>query len=241
MYQKSTPRIALENQPGWRKTSASVSLNRIGQLAIAVFASVAVFSFTKMAEDSERRRVCAPLCLVEPAYANQNRRAPDFELPALDGGKRRLSDHRGRLVVLNFWTESCKPCLEELPSLARFAERLSTSGRGVVLTINTDPIPTDVHAKLRAVLGHEHLPFEVLRDPELSVVKERFGTTLYPETWFIDADGLIRARIDGARNYDQPLFLDLVESLSAPLTCPIVFSRGEARGAHAPLCDEFVR
>jgi len=218
-----------------------VSLTRIGQLAIAIFASVAVFSFAKMAVDGERRRVCAPLCLVEPAYANQNRRAPDFELPALEGGSFRLSEHRGHLVVLNFWTENCKPCLEELPSLARFAERLAGSGRGLVVTINTDPPSTDVRARLRTVLGSDRLPFQVLQDPELRVVRERFGTTLYPETWFIDHEGLIRLRIDGARNYDQALFTDLVESLSASPACPIHFESGEARGTHAPLCDELVR
>ena len=50
------------------------------------------------------------------------RQAPDFALPDLDGNTVRLSDYRGRTVVLNFWATWCPPCRVELPSLVAFAE-----------------------------------------------------------------------------------------------------------------------
>jgi len=51
--------------------------------------------------------------------------APDFLLPTLDGGQFRLSDQRGRAVVLNFWATWCGPCQRELPALQRAAEQFA--------------------------------------------------------------------------------------------------------------------
>jgi len=52
----------------------------------------------------------------------------------------------------------------------------------------------------------------VLFDPERAIVRGRYGTRLYPETWIIDKRGLIRARVDGARDWSGPLALELIES-----------------------------
>jgi peroxiredoxin len=208
-----------------------------GQLVVAVAAAVGVFSFVRTAQDGELRRVCTSLCEVRPQYAARNRTSPDFELEALRGGTAKLSDYRrpGRVVVMNFWTKSCQPCLEEMPALANFARTLKARGIGELVSVCTDDTREDVTQTLAQVLP-EGVPFDVLLDPDAKVVTDLYGTKLYPETWFIDPNGVIRARIDGARDYAQPLFVDFVQSLLGLPTCDIEFNLGRPRGEHAWLC-----
>ncbi len=191
----------------------------------------------RTAQDGEARRTCNSLCEVRPQYAARDRIAPDFELEHIKGGKVRLSDFQksGRVVVMNFWTKTCQPCLEEMPALAKYATSLKARGLGEFLSICTDDTREEVQKTLAQVLP-EGVPFDVLLDPDAKVVTELYGTKLYPETWFVDPSGIIRARIDGARDYSQPLFVDFVDSLSAKPACGIEFNLGRPRGENAGLC-----
>src|SRR6185436_1277679 len=119
-------------------------------------------------------------CALTPAYAAQNRLAPDFELPGLDGQPVRLSSFRGKTVILNFWTKTCKPCLEEMPAVAELAKISRTRSDFVVVTVTTDENVTDVKDTLKVVLGSAEVPFIVLQDPESKVVGDKFGTKLFP-------------------------------------------------------------
>jgi hypothetical protein len=67
--------------------------------------------------------------------------------------------------------------------------------------------------------------FVTLVDPESQVVGGKFGTTLYPETWFIDPNGVIRARVDGPRDWQSlaALTVDLARTISEPLSCEVEF------------------
>ncbi len=209
----------------------------LAQVAFIILASFLVYAFVSTAKDGEVRRSCTPLCALGPNYAAQNRRAPDFELTTLDGKKRRLSDFRGEVVVLNFWTKSCGPCLEEMPSLAKFAHSLEQAGGMRLVTITTDDTAEDARQTLRSLLGAD-APFEVLVDPDSKVVSDLFGTKLYPETWFIDPDGIIRARVDGGRDWSKPIALEFAESLKGHLSCDVEFNAARARGPLAGLCEE---
>lgn len=206
------------------------------QLAFAAAAAVGVFLFFRTGQDGELRRSCIALCEARPQYAGQDRLAPDFELERLDGGRARLKDYAGKTVVMNFWTKSCQPCLEEMPSLAQFASTLKGRKDVVLLSVCTDDTAQDVKATLEKVLPNG-VPFDVLLDPDSKVVTGLYGTRLYPETWFIDPEGVIRLRIDGARNYTEPLYLELVDSLTAEPRCDIEFRYGAPRGENAILCS----
>jgi len=210
-----------------------VALAQIGFLVLAV---AAVFSFGAAAQDGEARRVCTPLCALKPSYAGLNRTAPDFELNALGGKRVKLSSYRGRVVILNFWTKTCKPCMEEMPALARLAKSLSGRKDLALITISTDESLEDAKATLNAVLG-ENPSFEVLLDPEGEVVREKYGTKLYPETWFIDTEGVIRARFDGPREWDSPLVVNFAESLVLPGVCGIEYDAGKSHGP-TWFCDQ---
>ena len=209
---------------------------KIAQFTCIGLAAVGVYSFVSAARDGETRRACTPLCAMHPDYGARNRQAPDFELPKVGGGTARLSSYRGKTVILNFWTKTCRPCLEEMPSLASLAKALVPHPDIALLTVSTDESVADARETLKSVLGGAEPPFVVMVDPEFKIVRDTFGTKLYPETWFIDPSGVIRARIDGARDYGQPLFIELVESLVAKPACGIEFNRGVPRGEDAWLC-----
>jgi peroxiredoxin len=213
-----------------------VKLPQFAQLLVIALAAIGVYSFVVTAQDGERRRVCAPLCAARPNYAAANRLAPDFELPSLRGPKVRLSSYRGKVVILNFWTKTCRPCLEEMPSFADLAKALTLRQNLQLLTVSTDESLEDARATLQSVLGGE-APFEVLLDPDSEIVAGKYGTKLYPETWFIDSQGVIRARFDGTRAWSSALMLDLAQTFSEPHTCPIVFKGATPSGPAAQICE----
>ncbi|HSC88394.1 MAG TPA: TlpA disulfide reductase family protein [Polyangiaceae bacterium] len=207
------------------------------QLLFIFVAAVFVYGFVATAKEGELRRSCGALCSLAPNYAATNRVAPDFELPNLTGQRRKLSDYKGKAIILNFWSKTCQPCLEEMPSLAALARSLQKRGDVVLLTVSIDESADDARATLGPILGPD-IPFEVLMDPESQVVAGRFGTKLYPETWFIDQDFVVRARVDGARDWSTGEAVALVDSFRAPLTCGIDFRRGRPDGPDAGLCGE---
>jgi len=214
-----------------------VKIAQTAQVLFIVAASWFVYGFVSMAKDGETRRTCTATCAMKPHYAAQNRAAPDFELPNLNGKMVRLSDYRGKVVVLNIWSKSCPPCLEEMPSLAALGHTLASRDDIVLLTITTDESAEDARSTLQSILGQE-APFEVLIDPDTKVVADMFGTKLYPETWFIDGKGVIRARVDGARDWSTALAVQFAESLKTPFACGITFRKGKAQGSNAELCAD---
>lgn len=209
------------------------------ELAFIGCAALGVYGFVTAAKDGETRRSCTSLCALRPEYAARNRLAPDFELPSINGNKVRLSSYRGKVVILNFWTKTCRPCLEEMPSIADLAKALKAHPNVALLTITTDEDAKDARDTLKSVLGGGEPPFEVLIDSESSVVRDKYGTKLFPETWFIDQQGVIRARFDGGRSWASPMTIDLAESLGNPIQCDVGFDGGKPRGPMASLCGEF--
>ena len=216
-----------------------MTFSQIAQLIVIVLAGFGVYGFVGTARDGETRRACTALCALKPDYAARNRLAPDFELPGLDGRKVRLSSFQGKTVILHFWTKTCRPCLEELPHIASLAKALRPFQNEIALvTITTDESADDAKATLQSVVGATD-SFTVLIDPDGDgVVGGKYGTKLFPETWFIDAKGVIRARFDGPRDWEGALPLDLARTLSAPMPCEVTYSNGQATGPFAGLCGD---
>lgn len=211
---------------------------KIAQITCIGLAALGVYSFVSTARDGETRRACTPLCAMRPDYAARNRLAPDFELPKLGGGTARLSSYRGKTVILNFWTKTCRPCLEEMPSLASLAKALAFHPEIALVTVSTDESAEDARETLKSVLGGAEPPFTVMIDPEFKIVRDTFGTKLYPETWFIDPSGVIRARVDGGREWNPSLTIDLAQSFSAPMQCGIEYRERKPEGPFAGICGE---
>jgi thiol-disulfide isomerase/thioredoxin len=213
------------------------------QLAFIIAAAVIVFGFVTAAKTDQARSSCTAFCALRPTYAGRDRLAPDFELPDLDGKPVRLSSFRGKVVFLNFWTETCGPCKEEMPSVAMLARVAKTRSDMVVLTVTIDEDRQKVRDLLGVLLNGDP-PFPVLFDHDSQIVGGKYGTKLYPETWIIDPQGVIRARFDGARDWSEPLAIEIGEMVKRPtgalldFGCPVDFAMGQARGKHAMLCAD---
>lgn len=141
-------------------------------------------------------------------YLGNDRLAPDFTLRDKDGQEWRLKDQRGKTVVLNFWTVTCQPCVEEMPSLEQLALVAKDRPDLEVVAVSTDKGWSDVAAVIKP-----SSQLKVLFDPDKAVVRGMFGTRLYPETWIIDPEGVIRMRVDGGRDWSAPVALEMIERL----------------------------
>lgn len=134
--------------------------------------------------------------------------APGFALSSLHGDTVRLADHRGRVVLLNFWATWCAPCRWEMPALERVHRELGPQGLAV-LAVNVDAAPGtldgfgypggDVGAFVRE-LG---LDFTILLDPSAQVLR-RYRINGLPTTFLIDREGRVVEKMVGPAEWDQP-------------------------------------
>jgi peroxiredoxin len=209
----------------------------VAQLAFVVVAALFVYGFVSVSKEGETRRECGTPCYLHPDYLAAERTAPDFTLPDMTGRQVSLSGYRGKVVVLNFWSKSCGPCMQEMPEFAEFAQVLAPKSDVVVLTISTDEGPDDVRDTLKTVLKAPP-PFPVLFDPDTKVMHGKYGENLVPETWFIDKQGVIRARFDGAREWTNPLYVNFVDGLRSGEYCPVKIEGRGLSGKAGKICEE---
>lgn len=117
--------------------------------------------------------------------------APDFARNDLSGKQVRLSDHRGELVLLNFWAAWCAPCREEMPAFSKWQDELRAEGFQVI-GVSLD----DDAAEAKDFLAAHPVSYPVvIGDAKLA---ERFGGVLgLPLSYLIDAQGRVVARYEG--------------------------------------------
>lgn len=126
------------------------------------------------------------------------RAAPDFELHALDGHLVRLSDFRGRLVLVNFWATWCAPCRVEMPWLREFDGRYGLQGL-TILGVSVDDGGRDRIERFVRGLRVEY-PI-LLSDGKVDL---RYGGVRFlPQTFFVGRDGRIIRRAYGIRTHED--------------------------------------
>lgn len=121
--------------------------------------------------------------------------AADFQLRQLSGETIRLSDLRGKPVVVNFWATWCPPCREEMPLLEATAQRYGD--RLVVVGVDYAEDAQTVQAFVDA-LG---ITFPIALDSDGDTAA-RYYVRSYPATFFIDSGGVLRAQHMGALTGD---------------------------------------
>jgi peroxiredoxin len=126
-------------------------------------------------------------------------RAPDFELESLDGDKIRLSDLRGKTVILNLWATWCGPCEEEMPAFQQFYQDHKDKDLEI-LAVNMTSFETEKDAIVPFVNKYG-LTFPILLDKEAKVAKA-YNIYNIPLSYFINADGVIKQKA-GPMTYEQ--------------------------------------
>jgi cytochrome c biogenesis protein CcmG/thiol:disulfide interchange protein DsbE len=125
---------------------------------------------------------------------NDDRRAFDFTLTALDGSQQiSLADFRGKVVVLNFWASWCDPCIEEMPMLVQASQEYGDDV--VFLGINVWDTEEDATAFVeRLGITYPVLDFESSENGEVDV---EYGVVGVPETYIVGPDGALVALYRG--------------------------------------------
>jgi peroxiredoxin len=134
--------------------------------------------------------------------------APNFKLSALSGGEHSLEEFRGKAVILNFWASWCGPCRQEMPSLEAIYQRYKDRGL-VVVGVSVDE---EGWGPVREFLQSVPVTFPILLDQEQKVT-EKYETFRVPETYFIDPQGKVAAKVVGPQDYNQEVFFKKVEQL----------------------------
>ena len=135
-----------------------------------------------------------PAALAPPGMkveAKQGSLAPDFLLMELDGGDFRLSDLRGKGVIVNFWATWCTPCRKEMPQFVAAYDRYKDEGLEVV-AVNVQESPSII----RPFAEDFGMEFTVVLDKRSSV-SDTYRLIGLPTTYFIDREGVIRSVFQG--------------------------------------------
>jgi len=120
--------------------------------------------------------------------------APDFTLQSLDGKTMRLSDFRGKAVLLNFWATWCGPCKIEMPWFVELQNQYAAQGFQIVGVAMDDASKEDI-SKFAKDMG---VNYPILIGKE-SVGDEYGGVPALPESFLIGRDGKIVDKILGLR------------------------------------------
>src|SRR5579863_2328323 len=129
-----------------------------------------------------------------PAIVGKSTPAPDFTLEKLSGGNLKLSDLRGKAVLLNFWATWCGPCKIETPWLVEMQSQYGNQGLQVI-GVAMDDSGKDEISKFAKDMG---VNYPVLLGKE-AVGDEYGGVPALPESFFIGRDGKIVDRIIGLK------------------------------------------
>ena len=128
--------------------------------------------------------------------------APDFTLKDSSGAEIRLSDYKGKVVLLNFWATWCPPCRAEMPWFAEFDQKYKDRGFAVI-GVTMDSVWPEV-ASVLADLKNIHYPV-VAGDED---VAKLYGVDSLPMTLLIDGDGRIKISHTGIvdkRTYESEI------------------------------------
>ena len=133
--------------------------------------------------------------------------APPLALPDMDGKLHKLSDYRGKPVIVNFWATWCPPCRREMPSMNRAWQKLKDQGV-VMLAVNVGEDEDTIFA----FTGDYPVDFPILLDKDGKAIHD-WPVRGLPTTFVIDPEGRIVYRAVGGREWDEPEIMALVLEL----------------------------
>ena len=144
-------------------------------------------------------------CNDQPKLRLIGSKAPDFTVQDTDR-KVSLHDYRGKIVVLNFWSPHCAPCIAEMPSLVQLQKQMGD--KITVVGVAVDATNDEYHAFLQK----HGIDFLTVLDSAKDSYN-LYGATGYPETTIIDRNGMIRRKFVFAENWTSPEIVEYLQKL----------------------------
>lgn len=131
--------------------------------------------------------------------------APLFELKDIEGRTWKLSDLKGKVVLVNFWASWCETCKEEKPYFRDLINKFGNEMVYLSVLYNNEP------ADAKKYMKDAEYDFPVLIDDKKIALE--YGLTGVPETFIIDRKGILSKKIIGGIHWDMPGFISSVEKL----------------------------
>ena len=140
---------------------------------------------------------------------------PNLEFTRLNGEKARLTDYKGRVILLNFWASWCAPCIKEFPSMVTLVKQ--NQGKVVLVAISLDDSMADIQKFIRKHSGQtlsQNDPDVIIAwDQTQSIARESFSVIKLPETIIIDKNSKMVSKIVGAVDWVGPEITDQIQTL----------------------------
>ncbi|MGG0658265.1 TlpA disulfide reductase family protein [Rummeliibacillus pycnus] len=176
-----------------------------GLLLVIALIAIALTNFVKSKVD-EDQKVDTSSTEVSAEMKNDsglevNQTAPDFKLKTLEGKEVKLSDYRGKKVILNFWATWCPPCKAEIPHMEKYYKNQAKDDGVEILAVNLTSSDKD-EKYIRDFVKSYDMTYPVLLDKEGEQQKQYEIVTI-PTTFFIDQKGKIQKKIIGPMDQDM--------------------------------------
>jgi len=143
----------------------------------------------------------------KPVEVKEGSIAPDFEFITMDGKKGKLSDYKGKVILLNFWASWCGPCVNEMPDMQRIAKDYPSV---VILAVNRG----DSAADAKKFANDKGYSFIWALDEDSSIQKI-YPSNGIPYTIVIDKDGVIGTIYVGSASDMYPYFEKAIKDAGA--------------------------
>ena len=164
-------------------------------LLVVVGLIVLLISNIVIEKIEENKQINSNVKAYEDTGINKGQLAPDITLTTLDGEEVKLSDFRGKNVVLNFWATWCPPCRDEMPHMQSYydenKEKQNLEIIGFNMTFSGDSVE-----KVEQFVASYNLTFPIFTTFDESVI-DQYGVMTMPSTYFIDEDGRIQSKVLG--------------------------------------------
>ena len=144
----------------------------------------------------------------ETEVSSESKYAQDFTLTTLQGEQVSLSDYKGKIVILNFWTSWCGPCKEEMPHMQSFSEKHPDIQ---MLAVNLTSMDLGLDAVKQFVEDYE-LTFPILLD-EADIVGKAYNILTIPTSYIIAPEGRVFREVIGPM--DETMMEELISALKS--------------------------